>query len=138
MRFYIASGIKNGERVSQLSRVLKGRGHELTYDWTERGDIRSEGESIMSEVAFNELRAVRDAELVIVLLPGGAGTHTELVVAIATRSNKRILIWSEEGAEFCGDERTCTFYFHSSVERIVCPFEELIQRLDSEYIDSNF
>ena len=136
MRFYIASGIKNRERAAQLAQVLISRGHELTYDWTEHGDIRAEGPLRMSEVAFNELRAVRDAELMIVLLPGGAGTHTELGVAIATRSNKRILIWSAQGDEFLGDERTCTFYFHSSVERIVCPFDELIRRLDSERIDS--
>lgn len=137
MRFYIATGLQHAQRASELAEVLKNRGHEHTYDWTVHGDIRREGETRMSEVAFNELRAVRDAELMVVLLPGGTGTHTELGVAIATRGNKRIILWSEKGEEFNYDERACTFYFHPSIERIVCPFEELLRRLDKEQIDSN-
>ncbi|MBO4848581.1 MAG: group-specific protein [Clostridia bacterium] len=137
MRFYIATGINNAWRASALAEVLKGRGHEHTYDWTVHGDIRREGDLRMGEVAFNELRAVRDAELVVVLLPGGSGTHTELGVAIATRGNKRIILWSEEGEEFNFDERTCTFYFHPSIERVVCPFDELLRRLDKEQIGSD-
>ena len=137
MRFYISSGMENRERVAELAAVLKGRGHELTYDWTEHGDVRREGETVMSEVAFNELRAVRDAELLLVLLPGGKGTHTELGLAIATRSNKRIIIWSATGEEFICDERTCAFYFHPCVERLVCPFEELKTLFDREYIGSD-
>ena len=137
MRFYIASSIHNQDNVSELARVMKSRGHEHTYDWTEHGDIRGNGERAMGEAAFNELRAVRDAELVLVLLPGGAGTHTELGVAIATRSNKRIVVWSETGEEFLDPERTCTFYYHPCVERIVCPFEEFMRRLDREYIGSD-
>lgn len=137
MRFYIATSIRNGERAAALAEVLKSRGHEHTYDWTVHGDIRREGEVRMSEVAFNELRAVRDAELVVVLLPGGSGTHTELGMAIATRSNKRIILWSEDGNEFNFDERSCTFYFHPSIERVVCPFEELLKRLDKEQIGSD-
>ena len=137
MRFYIATGLPNAWRASTLAEVLKRRGHEHTYDWTVHGDIRREGELRMGEVAFNELRAVRDAELVVVLLPGGSGTHTELGVAIATRGNKRIILWSEEGDEFNFDERACTFYFHPSIERVICPFEELLRRLDKEQIGSD-
>ena len=91
----------------------------------------------MSEVAFNELRAVRDAELVVVLLPGGSGTHTELGLAIATRANKRIILWSERGDEFNYDERACTFYFHPCIEKVICPFEDLLARLDKEQIGSD-
>ena len=137
MRFYIATGLQNARRASELAEVLKRRGHEHTYDWTLHGDIRREGELRMSEVAFNELRAVRDAELVVVLFPGGSGTHTELGVAIATRSNKRIILWSETGDEFHYDERACTFYFHPCIERVICPFEELLVRLDKEQIGSD-
>ncbi|MCR5808885.1 MAG: hypothetical protein K6G56_04925 [Clostridiales bacterium] len=137
MRFYIATGIHNAGKASALAEVLKRRGHEQTYDWTVNGDIRREGAARMSEVAFNELRAVRDAELVVVLLPGGSGTHTELGLAIATRGNKRIILWSEHGDEFNYDERACTFYFHPCIERIICPFEELLARLDREQIGSD-
>lgn len=94
MRFYIATGLVNAEHARKAAEVLRRNGHEQTYDWTTHGDIRHEGAERMSEVAFNELRAVRDAELVVALLPGGQGTHTELGVALATRSNKRIILWS--------------------------------------------
>lgn len=137
MRFYISTGLLNRRRAEELSETLQRRGHELTYDWMSNGDVRREGDIRMGEVAFNELRAVRDAELVVVLLPGGGGTHTELGLAIATRGNKRIIIWSEQGDEFSFDERTCVFYFHPCCERVVCPFEELLSRLDTEQIGSD-
>ena len=136
MRFYIATVLVNAEHARKAAEVLRRNGHEQTYDWTTHGDIRHEGAERMSEVAFNELRAVRDAELVVALLPGGQGTHTELGVALATRSNKRIILWSETGDEFAFDNRTCTFYFHPAAERVVCPFEELLEILNTDRIDS--
>lgn len=134
MRFYIATGLKNEERAKKVSEVLRSSGHEQTYDWTQHGDIRSDGAERMKEVAFNEIRAVKDAELIVVLLPGGNGTHTELGAAIASRSNKRIILWSENGAEFNPDEKSCAFYFHPAVERLVCPFDVLLEILDTERI----
>ena len=125
MRFYIATGLVNAEHARKAAEVLRRNGHEQTYDWTTHGDIRHEGAERMSEVAFNELRAVRDAELVVALLP-----------ALATRSNKRIILWSETGDEFAFDNRTCTFYFHPAAERVVCPFEELLEILNTDRIDS--
>ena len=136
MRFYIATSLNNSARAIRLANVFLDHGHELTYDWTELGDVRYDGPQQMSAAAFNEIRAVRDAELVIVLLPGGGGTHAELGAAIATRSNKRIIIWSENGDEFMSDSRTCSFYYHPSVERIVCPIELLLDLFDTERLDT--
>lgn len=137
MRFYIATGLSNSERAKTLAGVLTRNGHEFTYNWTEHGDIRSEGEDRMTEVAFSEVRAVRDAEMFIALLPGGCGTHTEIGIAIASRSNKRVILWSETGDEFAKPDRCCAFYFHPAVERICCPFEELISKLDADRIDTS-
>lgn len=137
MRFYISTGMMSAARAAELAEVLKKRGHEQTYDWLEHGDVRREGAARMGEVAFSELRAVRDAELVVILLPGGSGTHTELGMAIATRANKRVILWSADGNEFNFDERTCAFYFHPSVERVTCPFDCLKRLLDREQIGSD-
>lgn len=134
MRFYVATALKNVERAKRVIETMVRNGHEQVYDWTEHGDIRGEGRERMSEVAFNEIRAVRDAELVLVLLPGGFGTHTELGAAIASRSNKRIILWSETGDEFNYDERTVDFYFHSAIERVVCEFDKLLEALDTDRI----
>ncbi|MBR4435340.1 MAG: hypothetical protein IKS90_04505 [Clostridia bacterium] len=136
MRFYIATGLGNAALGIRLANVLIDHGHDLTYDWTEHGDVRYDGQARMSAVAFNEFRAVRDAELVIALLPGGSSTHTEIGAAIATRGNKRIILWSINGDEFMPDSRTCVFYFHPSVERIVCPVEVLLDLFDVDALDS--
>lgn len=136
MRFYIATGLENALRAKELSIVLSRNGHELTYDWMAQGDVKMHGKERMAEIAFNEVRAVRDAELVVALLPGGKGTHTEIGVAIASRSNKRILIWSENGEHFRDEDKCCALYFHPAVERIVCTFDELIKKLDADRIES--
>ncbi len=136
MRFYIATGLENASRAKELSVVLSRNGHELTYDWMAQGDVRMQGKERLAEIAFNEVRAVRDAELVVALLPGGMGTHTEIGVAIASRSNKRILIWSETGEHFRDEDKCCALYFHPAVERIVCTFDELIKKLDADRIES--
>lgn len=135
MRFYIATGFSNSRKAELLSEVLIKRGHEHTLDRTRRSGAADVTD--YSEYAFNELRAVRDSELVIALLPGGSETHTELGVAIATRSNKRVILWSETGAEFDPVNDPCAYYFHSCVERIACPFDELLLRLDKEQIGSD-
>ncbi len=132
MNYYIASGLENTKCVGFAAQALSG--HTRTYDWTTHGDIRREGAMRMQQVCRNELQAVIDAELVVVLFPGGKGTHSEIGAALATAQNKRIILWSETGDEFrAGDGEThpsvCAFYFHPSVERWVCPFERLLDRL---------
>lgn len=128
MKFYIASGLPNAERVSLAANVLKQSGYEHLYDWTAHRDVRSCGQKRMREVSLNETRAAADCDLLLVLLPGGAGTHTELGIALAG-GKKRILLWSETGEEFDDSGKTCVFYFHPAVERIQCSFEYLIKLL---------
>lgn len=131
MRFYVASGLENRDRVQLVIQKIRSIGHEMTYDWTVHGDVRCQGEEILNTVAGNETFAVIDAGCVLVLLPGGHGTHTELGIALASRSNKRIILWSETGEEFGCDLKTCAFYHHSSVEMLHCSFEELLERIET-------
>lgn len=125
MNYYIASGLANAERVSQIASVLTQKGHERLYDWTRHKDVRSCGQDRMREVSGNEARAVTECDLLLVLLPGGSGTHTELGMALANHKGKRILLWSETGKEFDQSDKTCVFYFHPAVERIQCSFKDL-------------
>ncbi len=138
MRFYIAAGMDNIPLAIRLTNVLLANGHEQTYDWTAYGDVRYAGPQRMGDVAFIEYRALKDAELVIDLLPAGGTAHTELGMAIATRSNKRIILWSPDGEEFNYDDRTCVFYYHPSVERIVCPPEVLLEIFDTRSPDFDY
>lgn len=127
MKYYVASGIPNAKRVNLVAEALNARGHERTYDWTTHGDVSKTDCGRKRAVAETEARAVADAELVVLLLPGRFGTHAELGVAIASSANKRILLWSETEAPFSGEDGFCVFYHHPAVTRLVCPFEGLLE-----------
>lgn len=129
MKFYVASGVSNAEKVNLAAAALNAAGHERTYDWTGHGDVSKAEPEFKRHVAASESRGVLDAELVVLLLPGRFGTHAELGMALASAENKRILLWSESPAPFDGTEGFCVFYHHPAVERVVCPFNELLEQL---------
>jgi hypothetical protein len=129
MKFYVASSVSNAEKVNRVAAVLAASGHERTYDWTKHGDVSGNAPERKREVAALEARAVADARLVVLLLPGRFGTHVELGIALSSSQNNRILLWSESSAPFDGPDGFCVFYHHPAVERVVCPFEDLLDRL---------
>jgi len=131
MKYYIASGVSNAAKVNLAAAALTAAGHTRTYDWTTHGDVSKETADRKREIAALESRGVAEADLVVLLLPGRFGTHAELGIALATSENKRILLWSESSAPFDGAEGFCVFYHHPAVERVVCPFEELLQTLST-------
>ncbi len=130
MTFYVATGLENRERAAKVILRLCALGHSPAYDWTLHGDVRNAGESRMNEVSANEIAAVSGAELVLILLPGGKGTHIELGTALATCDNKRIVLWSESAEAFGGGTATCVFYHHPAVRHMCCDFESLYASLD--------
>ena len=120
--FYIASRLENVGRVRELKRILEAAGHVHTYDWTVHGSVQDAGLDAIREVARREALGVLSADVVIVLLPGGRGTHTELGIAIADAIRgqpKRIVLLSESSEiDFGTDGRTCALYHHPKVERV--------------------
>ena len=145
MKYYIASKLENAAQVRQLKAYLDDLGWEHTYDWTVHGSVQSEGVSRIAEVAANEAEGVLCANVVIVLLPGGRGTHTELGMAIGhwqvaealqaaglvTVENRRIIIYSDDPERDFGTNGTCcAFYHHPLVER-VSSWTELLRKLVS-------
>ncbi|MEG1523504.1 MAG: group-specific protein [Clostridia bacterium] len=129
MKYYVASGVQNAERVNIAADVLNARGFLRTYDWTKHGSVSAAPDETKHTVAAAEASAVQEAELIVLLLPGGFGTHAELGLAIASKANKRILLWSETEEPFVGKRDFCVFYHHPSVERFICPFNQLLQFL---------
>lgn len=129
MKYYVASSVFNFSRVNEVCAVLDALGYDRTYDWTINGDVSGASDETRERVAASEARAVTSAELFILLLPGRFGAHAELGLALASASNKRILVWSETEAPFTGANGFCVFYFHPAVEKLVCPFEELLSLL---------
>ena len=131
MKYYVASGVRNAEKVNLAAAALNAAGHTRTYDWTTHGDVSKTPDARKQEVAGNEARGVAEAELVVLLLPGRFGTHAEFGIALATAANKRILLWSESSAPFDGEQGFCVFYHHPAVERFSGSFESFLSYLST-------
>lgn len=115
MKFYIATKLENDADHNLLRDYLVGRGHSITYDWTKHGSVKETSLERITEVAVLEFNGVRDADFVVVIWPGGRGTHVELGMAIALC--KKIFFYSPcpEHHEATGE--TCAFYHHPFVVR---------------------
>ncbi len=108
-RVYIASGLDNAMAVELLRDEFLQQGWEITHDWTTHGSVQAEGDERIREVALLEIQGVVSADVVVVLLPGGRGTHVELGIAIHSR--RRVLV---VGDTFL-DGRQCAFYLAPDV-----------------------
>lgn len=117
MKFYIASKLENAEEVSRVAQALKAAGHIHTYDWTVHGSVQDKGLQRIQEVAEAEKRGVIDADVVIVILPGGRGTHAELGIALGA-GNKEIVICAADNSLLSADNRTCAFYWNTGIHRV--------------------
>lgn len=97
MRFYVASGLPNFENARKLGERLKMLGHVQTYDWTVHGAVydrfalEEQNVRTMSDCAHREQLGVESADLVIVLLPGGRGTHVEMGMALSCRKSVHLI-----------------------------------------------
>lgn len=128
MKFYIASKLENAETVKKVANVLKAAGHSHTYDWTTHGSVKeitgNKKESIdrLTQVAESERKGVLDADILVVLLPGGRGTHVELGIALGA-DNRNIIICAETHEFFECDDKTCAFYWNKGIIRIAGTFD---------------
>lgn len=125
MKFYIGSGFKNYELVNYYSKMLEGHGWNHTYNWTKN---ISNVETIEDLIEYSKLeqKGIRDADVVIILLPAGRGTHIELGMALAL--NKRIFLCSATESEF-SIENTVNFYQLPNIIRLVGTADENINKI---------
>lgn len=138
MKAYIATAIENHKQHNELAIMLNEIGFELTYDWTVHGSIVHQGLEVMTEYALLEKAGVCEADLVIVLLPGGRGTHVELGMALAM--DIPVIIYSPEESAFSFTKATCLFYFDPRVLRISGTLQDIIdvlqERIEEESMKS--
>lgn len=106
MKFYIASSFQNKATVQELRDLLKGEGFRHTYDWTlnERAGTFEELERIGSA----ELDAVKNSDFLVVLLPGGKGTHVEMGIALGLEIP--VYLYTEEEVT---DPMTSSSFYHT-------------------------
>ena len=123
MKYYIATSLSRASAHNKVRDSLKIWGHEISYDWTLHGSVKSVSKERLREVASLELDGVSKADFVIVLLPGGNGTHLELGFAIA--KEKKVFLHSEDPLVFELGPQTNAFYYHPDVIRLVCPLADV-------------
>jgi nucleoside 2-deoxyribosyltransferase len=111
-RAYVATGLQRAKEARAMLDALGVLGFEPAYDWTVHGSVQGQGYARMAEVAANELAGVAAADIVVVMLPGGRGTHTEFGYALAL-GKKVFLVGPLTGA----DGLECAFYHAPGVLR---------------------
>jgi len=122
MKTYIATSIARVKDQQDLADALKGMGVDLTFDWTRHGTLAGKPHPV---VAHAEITGVVEADFVVVLLPGGRGTHAELGAALA--SGKTVFIHAADAATLLGaDTYTCVFYSHPLVQLVIGSKEDLL------------
>lgn len=129
-KFYVATGLSRAKDQNVVRDALVARGHELTYDWSAHGDSpKFESMAVLKDVALAEIEGVLASDVLVVLLPGGGGTHVELGVALSV--GKPVIIHSEEPTPFRLGKKTKAFYHHPQVRQVVCSLDALQPLLDA-------
>lgn len=124
MNYYIASSFANKQKVQQLSAELNKDGHFFTYDWTT--NLRADTFEKLQHIGLSERNAVQKADLFIILLPAGKGSHVELGIALA--ENNPVILHSpeKEAQDFL---KTTTFYHLPNVQIITGSDQELLEAI---------
>jgi nucleoside 2-deoxyribosyltransferase len=112
-RFYLSTQKDRASQAEALLEALKAEGWERTFDWVGQGNI---GPDRYADTATAELQGVREADVVIVLLPGGRGTHVEIGAALAL--GKPVILHSPD-RETLDTPYPCVFHYHPLVKLLV-------------------
>lgn len=124
-KFYIGSGIKNSKLVNYYSKTLEEKGWTQTYNWTKKISGTKTIEELI-EIAKLEKQGIIDADVVIILLPAGRGTHIELGMAIA--QNKKIFLCAGTKEEF-DINNTVNFYQLPEIVKLTGNADENINKI---------
>lgn len=80
MKIYISTSLANQQAAELVAVLLRDRGHEITFYWWMIDEPKTPSEKNM--LSKNEIDAVKNANAVVFLPPGGRGCHMELGVAL--------------------------------------------------------
>ncbi len=112
-RFYLATRKDRSKQAEPLLEALKAQGWERTFEWTAQDEASTDA---YGEVARKELEGVRDADVLIVLLPGGFGTHVEIGAALAL--GKQVILHAPD-RKTLETPYPCIFHHHPAVKILI-------------------
>lgn len=130
MKYYIATSLSRNLDHNKIRDFLNDLQHEISYDWTSHGSVKSVSKERLQQVATLELNGILESDFVVVLLPGGYGTHVELGYALAI--NKKIFLHSEDPSLFELGPQTNAFYHHPNLTRLCCPLKDVATEVHAE------
>ncbi|NGX56730.1 MAG: hypothetical protein K1060chlam5_00976 [Candidatus Anoxychlamydiales bacterium] len=140
MKYYIATSIKRAKEHNLIRDTLNKLGHMITYDWTIHGSIKKTSLKRLKEVGENMVDAIKHADFIVVLLPGGKGTHTELGASLAY--NKPVFVHTLDLNLMQLGDQTCAFYYHRLIKHVDCSLEKgaefINQQLETLFLLSKF
>ena len=108
--FYLSTQKDRNAEAAPLLEALKGNGWERTFDWANREETE------YADLAVAEIAGIQNAEVVIVILPGGRGTHVEIGAPLAL--GKPIILHAPN-SEALESPYPCAFHYHPAVKIIV-------------------
>jgi len=111
--------------LQDVSNKLKNIGFIHTYDWTVNDNAKTLEE--LREIGEKEKNSFIEADIVVVLLPAGKGSHIELGIAIG--NGKKVYLYSPN-KEIDNIETTSTFYHLTEIERCYGTLDELVEIID--------
>jgi hypothetical protein len=112
-RFYLSTRKDRSAEGAALTEALNGLGWECTFDWSTLRDVSP---ACYPEIALAEIAGVRDADVLLVLLPGGFGTHAEIGAALAL--GKPIIIHTPN-QKILDTPYRCVFHYHPGVKILI-------------------
>lgn len=112
-RFYLATRKDRSAEAAPLLEALMTGGWERTYAWTDHDLGGPDG---YAKIALTELAGVREADVLIVLLPGGYGTHVEIGAALAL--GKPVILHAPD-RKTLETPYPCPFHYHPGVKLLV-------------------
>ncbi len=131
-KFYIATSLQRVPAHNLIRDALVAKGWEITYDWTVHGSVKKISHECLRDVGIKMSKGVCDADVVVVLLPGGKGTHTELGMALG--ADKRVIIHTEDARFFSLCDDTVAFYHLPKVSQLVCSLEAAAEAIENEVV----
>lgn len=116
VKYYISTGYDNKVKAEQLSKVIDAAGGEITYRWWM--DEYTEEITELAKIGEAELKGIENADIIIIMLPGKFGTHTEFGAALAL--GKKIVLFSADGFG------TMPFYYVPGIKQVIGSELELV------------
>jgi nucleoside 2-deoxyribosyltransferase len=112
-RFYLATRKDRSAQAAPLLEALMTHGWKRTHVWTDHDDTSPDG---YAKIALAELEGIREADLLIVVLPGGYGTHVEIGAALGL--GKPVILHAPD-RKTLETPYPCPFHYHPGVRLLV-------------------